>query len=129
VKSIQEEVCQHLQESYAKYKKAADKGWKLKIFQEGDLVIVYLGKGCLPTGTSGKLKNKKYGLCKILRKSNENAYIVDLPEDLTISLTFNVADIFEYFSPEETELNSRTSSLQEGEIDAGHYIRSQSSSR
>jgi hypothetical protein len=84
--------------------------------------MVYLRKGRLPTGVSGKLRNKKYGPCKILKKINNNAYIVDLPEDLAISSTFNVADIFEYFPPEDSELNSRTSSFQEGETDAGHVV-------
>jgi hypothetical protein len=46
--------------------------------------------------------------------------VVDLPEDFAISLTFNVAYIFEYFPPKDSELSSRTSSFQEGETDAGH---------
>jgi len=45
VKSTQEEVHQNLEESYAKYKTAADKGWRSKIFREGNLVMVYLCKG------------------------------------------------------------------------------------
>jgi hypothetical protein len=122
VKAIQEGVRQHLEKSYAKYKTAADKGRRLKIFWEGDLVMVYLCKGQLPSGVSGKLKNKKYGLCKILKKINNNAYVVDCPEDLAVSSTFNVADIFEYFPPEDSELNSRMSSFQEGETDAGHAV-------
>jgi hypothetical protein len=65
VKSIQEEVRQPLEEFYAKYKTAASKSRRSKIFQ-GDLVIVYSRKGRLPTDTSGRLKNKKYGPCKIL---------------------------------------------------------------
>jgi signal transduction histidine kinase len=89
----------------------ADKGRRSKIFRE-DLVMVYLRKGRLPTGTSGKQRNKNYGPCKILKKINDNAYVVDLPEDLAISSTFNVADIFEYFPQAESELNSRTSSFQ-----------------
>jgi len=120
VKATQEEVCQHLEKSYAKYKAATDKGRRSKIFQEGDLVMVYLRKGRLPTGVSGKLRNKKYGPCKILKKINDNAYVVDLPEDLAVSSTFNVAEIFEYFPQEESELNSRTSSFQEGETDVAH---------
>jgi hypothetical protein len=85
-------------------------------------VIVYLHKGRLPTSASGKLRHKKYGPCKILKKINDNAYVVDLLEDLTISSTFNVAYIFEYFSPEDSELNSRTSSFQEGETDVGDAV-------
>jgi len=117
VKAIQEGVRQHLEKSYDKYKTVADKGRRSKIFQEGDLVMVYLRKGRLLTGVSGKLRNKKYGPCKILKKINDNAYVVDLSKDLAISPTFNVADIFEYFPQEESESNSRASSFQEGETD------------
>ena len=56
VKATQEGVCQHLEESYAKYKTATDKGRRSKIFQEGDLVMVYLRKGRLPTVASRKLR-------------------------------------------------------------------------
>jgi hypothetical protein len=61
---------------------------------------------------------EKYGLCKIIKKINDNAYVVDLPENLAISSTFNVANLFEYFPPEKS--NSRTSCFQEGETDVGH---------
>ena len=84
--------------------------------------MVYLRKGRLPTRVSEKLRNKKYGPCKILKKINDNAYVVDLPKDLAISSTFNVAYIFEYFPPEDLELNSRMSSFQEGENDEGHVV-------
>ena len=97
VKSTHKEVRQHLEKSYAKYKEAMDKGQRSKIFQEGDFVMVYLHKGRLPAETFGKLRNKKYGPCKIIKKINNNVYVVDLLENLAISSTFNAADIFEYF--------------------------------
>jgi hypothetical protein len=71
--------------------------------------MVYLHKGRLPAGNSGKLRNKKYNPCKIIKKINDNAYIVDLLENLAISSTFNVVDIFEYFPPKESNSNLRTS--------------------
>jgi hypothetical protein len=64
------------------------------------------------------LRNK-YGPCKVLKKINNNARILDLPKDMAISSTFNVSDILEYFPPKESEINSRTSSFQEGETDVG----------
>jgi hypothetical protein len=82
--------------------------------------MVHLRKERLPTGTSRKLNNKKFGPCKILKKINDNAYVIDLLEDLAISLTFNFVDIFEYFLPKELEINLRKSSFQEGKTDIGH---------
>jgi hypothetical protein len=71
--------------------------------------MVYLCKGRLLAGTSRKMKNKKYRPCEIIKKINENAYVVDLPDNLAISSTFNVANIFEYFPPEDSSSNSRMS--------------------
>ena len=71
--------------------------------------MVNLRKGRPPARTSGKLRNKKYGPCKIIKKINDNAYVVDLLENLAISSPFDVADIFEYFPLEESNSNSRMS--------------------
>jgi hypothetical protein len=83
--------------------------------------MVYLCNGHLPVGTSEKMKNKKYSPCKIIKKINDNAYVVDLSENFGISSTFNVADIFEYFPSAESNSNSRMSCFQEREIDVGAF--------
>jgi hypothetical protein len=82
-------------------------------------VRVYLCKGRLLTGTSRKLRKKKYGPCKVLKKINDNGYAIDLAEDLVTSSTFNVTNIFEYFPPVELKINSRMISFQEGQANVG----------
>ena len=40
------------------------------------------------------MEYNKIGLCKILKKINDNAYKVDLPPDLEISPMFNVSNLY-----------------------------------
>ena len=48
-------------------------------------------------GTYNKLKMKKFGPCKILKKHDlGNAYEVELPDGIHISPIFNIVDLTEY---------------------------------
>ena len=64
--------------------------------------MIYLYKERLPIGSHGKLTPKKIGPYKILQKINDNAYIIDIPNTIGISKTFNVADIYNFY-PEESK--------------------------
>jgi hypothetical protein len=85
--------------------------------------MVYLRKERLPAGVHGKLRQRKYGPFSIL-KISDNAYVVDLPREMNISNTFNVADISLYH-PEQAlyEETSRSSFNQVGENDEGHHMQ------
>ncbi|GJT27379.1 transposon ty3-I gag-pol polyprotein [Tanacetum coccineum] len=61
-----------------------------------------------------ELQLKKYGLYKILRKINDNAYVVDLSNTMSISKMFNVSNIYEFHSEDvNVGKHSRTSSSNE----------------
>ena len=118
IQAMQEEVRQNFEATNAKYKKADDKKWREKIFNVGDLVLVYLKKERFLVSTYNKLKDKKYGPFQITKKINNNAFVVAFSPDMSISSTFNVADLYDYYPLDEPDSgNSGSSSFQVGETD------------
>ena len=60
--------------------------------------MVHLRKERFPVGTYNKLKMKKFGPCKIVKRHDfGNAYEVELPTDLNISPVFNILDLIEFY--------------------------------
>ena len=49
-----------------------------------------------PEGEYNKMKMKKIGPCRIVRKFSANAYELEMPARVGISLIFNVADLYPY---------------------------------
>ena len=118
IQAMQEEVRQKLEAINAKHKEATDKKRREKIFNVGDLVLVYLRNERFPVDTYNKLKDKKYGPFQITKKINNNAYVITLPLDMSISSTFNVAYLYDYHPLDELDSgNSGSSFFQVGQTD------------
>ncbi|KAJ4702171.1 RNA-directed DNA polymerase, partial [Melia azedarach] len=89
----------NLEAANEKYKQDADQHRRQKMFQECDLVMAYLCKNRFSRIRS-KLRNKKYDPFRVVRKINDNAYVLQLPDDWNISNTFNVANLYDYHEDE-----------------------------
>ena len=96
IREMHEEVKQKLQSNNLRYKSREDLKSREVNFEEGELVMVHIKKDQFPRGTYNKLKWKKIGSCKIMRKFSTNAYEVELPSDVGISPIFNVLDLYPY---------------------------------
>ena len=77
-------------------------------------MLAHLRREIFPKREYNKLKLKKIGPCKILRKFSANAYEIELPPDVGISPIFNVADLYKY-QGEDTDVG--TENTEEQEVD------------
>ncbi|GJV81295.1 putative ribonuclease H-like domain-containing protein [Tanacetum coccineum] len=96
IKLLHEQVRDQIMKHNLQYQTRANKHRKRVVFEEGDLVWIFLRKERFPSGRYGKLQDRADGPFRVLRRINDNAYKIDLPGNYGVSATFNVADLAPY---------------------------------
>ncbi|RDY03571.1 hypothetical protein CR513_12837, partial [Mucuna pruriens] len=87
-----------------------------RVFAKGDLVWVHLQKERFPTLRKYKLLPHGDGSFPVLKRINDNAYVLDIPQEYGGSNNFSVSNL-SLFDVGMDDPNLRTYSFQEEESD------------
>lgn len=109
IKLLHEQVREQITKHNLQYQARVNRHRHKVIFQEGDLVWIYLRKDRFPQGRFGKLQPRADGPFRVLKRINDNAYKIDLPGHYGVSATFNVADLAPFTTDENFGDDSGTS--------------------
>ncbi|GJS50621.1 reverse transcriptase domain-containing protein [Tanacetum coccineum] len=116
IKALHEQVRDQITKHNLQYQARANKHRKHVVFNEGDLVWIYLRRP-FSAGSLWKVQDRADGPFRVLKRINDNAYKIDLPGSYGVSATFNVADLTPYVEADDFHGDSGTSRFLEGEDD------------
>ena len=95
VHELYKEISDWIAQSNTNYKLRSDVRKRLILFNVSVFVMVRIRPEQFPPATFKKLHARSAGPFQILKKLNDNAYVIDLPKIFDISSTFNV-DLVDY---------------------------------
>ncbi|KAK1681388.1 hypothetical protein QYE76_042236 [Lolium multiflorum] len=120
MKKLHEETRATIQEHVLRQANRLNAKKKERVFEEGDLVWIHLRKERFPQERNSKLKPRGDGPFKVLKRINNNAYVIDIPTSkYLVSNTFNISDLSPYHGEEEEQESRMTLSQGGGGDDAG----------
>lgn len=87
-------------------------------FEEGDMVLVHFEVRQVSQGNYHKLNSKKFGPCKVLRKTSSNAYMLELPPHFRVRPTFAMSDfyLFDGFNGETIYIEDQVEQLPKAKL-------------
>jgi len=103
VQELHKKVHEMITKKNEHYARLANKRRKEVVFQPGDYVWVNFRKIRFPTKVRGKLDARGDGPFRVLKRINNNSYIIDLPGEYGVSSTFNVSDLSPFVISDDEE--------------------------
>jgi len=82
-----------IEKKVGKYVDQANKRRKALLFDVGDWVWLHLRKDRFPNQRKSKLMPRGDGPFQVLKRINDNAYELDIPNTFFGSHTFNISDL------------------------------------
>jgi len=114
IKDLHHHIKLQIERKVGKYVELANKRRKALIFELGDWVWLHLRNDRFPTQRKSKHMPRGDSPFQVIKRINDNAYELDMPDTYLGSHSFNISDL----TPFSTGLpNSWTNSLSLGEHD------------
>jgi len=117
IKDFHEKVKNQIQAQMEKIANSKNKGKRVRLFSEGDLVWLHLRKEIFPQLQKSKLSLRGDGLFQIIKKIDNNAYQLDLSAKYGVHPTFNITDLVPFtgtVADEDDNQDLRANPLQGG---------------
>jgi hypothetical protein len=119
MKNLHDNTWKTIEEQVNRHTAKINKNKTPHIFEEGDLVWIHLSKDWFPHDRNSKLKPWRDGPFKVLKRINNNAYVIDIPTSkYLVSNTFKIKDVSP-FHGEMVNEESRSTLFQGGEMIRG----------
>jgi len=93
IKNLHNDIKLRIEKKVGKYAEHANKRRKALLFDVGDWVWLHLRKDRFPNQRKSKLMPRGDGPFQVLKRINDNAYELDMPDMFLGSHTFNISDL------------------------------------